>query len=251
MSVNISRLWKDTWFQNQHNLTKLLYVYLATNPSISILGVFSLNLDVACIELGCSKDSLRSSAMALVQRKLIYVKEFEKVVYFIISAHFNTIPKSESSVAKVNKELKSLPEGLVAFLESVGISINSKVREFKRPTPEEVVAYSLTLGHLISGDAFISYYDEQSDRYGKKGVWVDGRGTEVRDWKAKLRKIWLKDENKIKTFDDAPKGYESFHIVDNLTLLVPDGWRGGKPWAKSLTTDIILKREYERRKGSS
>ena len=38
---------------------------------------------------------------------------------------------------------------------------------------------------------------EQAAKFGKKGVWVDGRGKQVNDWKGKLRKVWFKDERKI------------------------------------------------------
>lgn len=251
MSAKVDKLWKDSWFQTQSSVTKLLYLYLVTNPNLNTVGVFSPNLQVVCIEVGCSLDELRESVKILMDKKLIYVKSYDKVVYFIVPVHFSAIPKAESSVAKVQKVLKTLPEPLVIFLESIGITVNSKVKVLVKPTSQEVTEYGLSLGHLISGDTFIDYYEQQSERYGKKGLWVDGRGTEVRDWKAKLRKIWLKDENKIKGFDDAPKGYEYFHLIENGVPIMPDGWRSGKPWSKNLTTDIMLKREYERRKTSS
>jgi hypothetical protein len=189
-------------------------------------------------------DVLRSCTKVLQENKKVYVKDFNGVVYFILPEHFNSIPKSESTVSKVNKELKSLPEALVSFLDSIGVSVNSKVKEFKKPEPEEIKAYGLSLGHLINPETFINYYEEQSVRYGKNGKWVDGRGTEVRDWKAKLRKVWLKDENKIKTYPDAPKGFEAFYVLHEGSIMIPDGWKNGSPWSKSLTSDIILKREY-------
>jgi hypothetical protein len=251
MSVSIGKLWKDVWFQKQADQTKLLYLYLVTHPNLNTVGVLSLNLEVASLELGLPIEQISNNTKILRDHKLVYVKSYEDVIYFIIPAHFNTIPKSESSVSKVDKVMKSLPEELVTFLETVGITLKSKVREFTRPTQEEVVEYALSVGHLISGDTFIKYYDEQSARYGKKDIWVDGRGTQVRDWKSKLRKIWCKDENKIKSCPDAPKGYESFHVIEKGVLVVPDGWKNGKPHSKNFTSDIILKREYEKRKGNS
>lgn len=251
MSVKIDKLWKDSWFQSQEATTKLLYLYLITNPNLNTVGVFSPNIEVACIEINCSIEQFRQGSTKLIEKKLLYVKKYNSTIYFILPAHFSAIPKSESSVSRVNKILQGLPEELVSFLESIGISVNSKVVEFKRPTSEEVAEYAMSLGHLISGDEFIKYYDEQSNRYGKKDVWVDGRGTQVRDWKAKLRKIWFKDDNKLKVVDGAPKGFETFFIVDKGVILTPDGWRNGKPWSKSLPTDITLKREYERRVANS
>jgi hypothetical protein len=251
MSVSIGKLWKDVWFQNQTGQTKLLYLYLVTHPNLNTVGVLSLNLEVASIELGLPIEQLSTSTKLLRANNLVYVKSYGGVIYFVIPAHFNTIPKSESSVSKVDKILKSLPQELVAFLETVGITLKSKVMEFSRPTEHEVAEYALSVGHLISGQTFIKYYDDQAARYGKRDIWVDGRGTQVRDWKSKLRKIWCKDENKIKSCPDSPKGYESFHVIENGVLVVPDGWKNAKPYSKNFTSDIILKREYEKRKGNS
>ena len=251
MPVKIAKLFKNSWFQSQLEITRLLYIYLATSPDLNSVGVFSPNLEVACLELNCPMDILRHATQRLVDKKYIYVKKFDDIVYFIIPAHFNSLPKSEATITKVNKELKSLPEGLVKFLEEKGITVNSKVKVLEKPSVEEVVKYGLSFGYLINGKDFIDYYEEQSKRYGKKGIWVDSRGKQVRDWKAKLRKIWFKDENKIKTCSDAPKGYESFHVIKEGTVITPEGWRGGKPYHKSISIDILLKREYEQLKRDS
>lgn len=250
MSVNLGRLWKDVWFQNQSQQTKLLYIYLVTNPNLNTVGVLPINLEVASIELGLTRDQIASSTLELRNKKLVHVKSYDDIIYFIMPAHFNTIPKSESSVTKVDKILRTLPKELVEFLKTVGITLESKIRTFVKPTQQEVVEHGLSLGYIVSGEQFIEYYEYQSDRHGKKGVWVDGRGNQVKDWKSKLRNVWCKDENKIKTFSDAPVGYESFHLFDNGVIVTPDGWKNGKPWSKNFTSDIILKREYEKSIGS-
>lgn len=252
MSVKISKLFGDSWFQDQSPITKLLYIYLATNPNLNTVGVLSPNLEVACLEVGCQMDDLRQATRKLVEKRYVYVKEFEGTVYFVIPAHFSSLPKSESSVMKVQKILESLPEDLVLFLKSIGITVNSKVREFKKPTPEEVSQYCLQQGYLVNGKDFVEYYEQQADRYGKKGVWVDNRGKEVKDWKGKVRRVWCREENKLQKQTDAPKGFETFFVVDDSgSILQPDGWRKGLPYHKSLSIDLLLKREYEKRKTDS
>jgi hypothetical protein len=251
MAVKISRLFKDSKFKELPDKTKLLYIYLATNSDLNTVGVFSPNLEVMCIEVGCTMNELKESSTKLVKLKYVYVKKFEDIIYFIIPEHFSTIPKSEATISKVNKTLASLPKGLYLFLDGIGINVKAKTKVFIKPTVEEVSEYSLSLGYLVDSKEFINYYDEQSDRYGKKGIWVDGRGTQVRDWKAKLRKIWCKDDRKIKTFKEAPKGFQSFYIVKEGNIITPDGWKNDKPFSKSFTVDIELKREYEKRKASS
>lgn len=246
MPVKISKLWKDVWFQNQSEITKLLYIYLSTSPDLNSVGVFSPNLEVVCLEVGCQMDDLRQATKKLVDKKYIYVKKFEDTVYFVVPAHFSSVPKSESSVARVQKALSTLPKGLVSFLGSIGITTNSKVKTLIKPTAKEVTEYCISHGHLIKGEDFVNFYEEQSERYGKKGVWVDSRGTQVRDWKAKARRNWFKDENKIKVFKDAPKGFEVFYILVDDKPITPDGWRNGKPWSKSVAVDIELKKEYKK-----
>lgn len=247
MAVKISKLWGNSNFQELSSEAKLTYLYLSTNPNLNTVGVLLPNIKVVCIELGITKDVFREAVQSLSRIGLVKVKDVEGSIYFVIPKHFDSIPKSEATVSKVNKTLKELPEKLVEYLSSLGISINSKVKELVKPTPEQVSDYALTFGYLISGAEFCKYYEDQSTRYGKNGIWVDGRGTQVRDWKSKLRKIWFKEEHKLKAVDGAPKGYETFFIKVGEVLIAPDGWKNGKPYSKSLVSDIKLKKEFELR----
>jgi len=245
MPVKISRLFKDSRFLNLSERTRLLYIYLATNPNLEVVGVLCPNLKVITAEVGCTMEQLRESTKSLMTNKYIYVKEYDNNIYFILPDHFNTVPKSESSVLKVQKSLSSLPTALVKFLKTIGICVKSKIKVFTEPTVDEVSKYALSQGYLLNGEDFINYYQQQSERYGKKGVWVDSRGKQINDWKAKLRRIWCKDENKLKPIKDAPKGFEFFYVIKDSKIVQPEGWRGGKPYASSLSMDLLLKKEYD------
>jgi hypothetical protein len=251
MAVKISKLFKDTKFQNLSLKTRLLYIYLSTNPNLNTVGIFSPNPEVIALELKYTMEELRESTTTLIEQKYLYVKQIKGVIYFIIPHHFDTIPKSEASVLKIQKIFSGLPKQLVDFLQSINISITSKVKEFIEPTAEEVVTYSLSMGYSINGDDFINYYKSQAEKFGKVGVWVDGRGKQVNDWKGKLRKVWFKEDRKLVAQKNAPKGYEFFNVVKNGETIQPDGWRNGKPFSKSVALDILLKKEYEKRKTNS
>lgn len=251
MAVKVGKLWSDTKFQSLTDRAKLLYIYLATNPDLNTVGVFSPNLEVVRIELGCTIEELRDSTKTLISLGYIKAKKYEGILYFIVPKHFNTIPKSEASVLKVQKQLSQLPKGLVNYLDTLGIKTTSKVRSFSKPESQEVTDYALSLGYNINGEEFVKYYEDQSERYGKKGVWVDGRGTQVRDWKAKLRRVWCKEEHKLKEIKGAPEGFGSFHIVFEGKTAFPDSWKNGKPHSKNLALDMKLKQEYEERKRNS
>ena len=250
MSVKIAKLFKDSTFVRLPKDAKLLYIYLATHPDLSVVGVFSPNIEVCKIESGLIANSFKHYSKILVQQGFIHVKKYNDTVYFIVPAHFNNIPKSTTTVTRVNKALNELPVELVEYLATIGITINSKIREFVKPTAQEVTNYGIEQGHKIDGEAFISYYEEQADIYGKKNIWVDSRGTEVRDWKAKLRRIWCKDDNLIKVIDGAPKGFEDFYVVSkDGKNIYPDKWtKEGLPWSKNVGSDILLKREFKRQK---
>lgn len=251
MGVKISKLFKDNRFQKLPNNTKLLYIYLASNSSLNNVGVLCPNLETVAIEVGCSIEELRNSTKILRDSKYIYIKKYNDVIYFIVPEHFNTIPKSEASVLKIQKTLKQLPDKLVTFLNTIEISIQSKIKTFIEPTSEEVSEYALSFGYLINGEEFIKYYKEQAIKFGKKNIWVDGRGNQVNDWKGKLRKVWFNIENKINGQKDAPKGFELFYVKKDGKVIQPDGWKNGKPYSKSLAIDVLLKKEYAKRKTNS
>ncbi len=66
---------------------------------------------------------------------------------------------------------------------------------FKPPSIEEVISYFKEKGY--SESAAKEFYKWYSDPDKPEAPWKDGKGTLVKDWKAKARRIWFKDENKI------------------------------------------------------
>lgn len=247
MAVKVNKLFKDATFNKLSDKAKLLYIYLVTHPDINIVGVLSPNIEVVKIETGITDDeTFRSCWRELLGIRKVWLIQAEDILYFVIPDHFTTIPKSEASVIKVNKTLEALPEPITTFLESKGISSSAKIRTFVKPSPEEVTNYAISKGHLINGEEFVQYYDSQTERYGKKNMWVNSYGKQIKDWKATMRKVWFKDSNKLKHFDDAPKGFEMFYVTIDGKVVSPEGWRNGQPYSKNLTTDVVLKQEFKK-----
>lgn len=246
MPVKVAKLFKDVKFQQLSEVTKLFYIYLVTNPNLNVVGVLSLNLEVVCLELSCDIKDVREASIRLRELGYLHIKKVDGIIYFVIPEHFESMPKSDAVINKVNKTLKELPTEIKALLSSLDIKVSSKVTKFVRPTPEEVVEYALSIGYLIDGSEFVNYYNEVSESKGKRDIWVDARGKQIRDWKAKLKRVWCKEERKIKGLPNAPKGFEQFHIIKDGKVLTPDGWKGGKPYSKSLALDIELKREFSK-----
>lgn len=251
MSVKLNKLWGTSKFTNLSTNSKFLYLYLTTHNNLSLLGVLSLPLNLISIETGLTLDNLRDSSKELINSGYLQVEKIEGVIYFIVPAHFNTVPKSDSTVMKVTKELQQLPKGLVKRLDKLNINVSRKVVTFNEPSPKQVMDYALSQGYKIDAEAFIGFYRGKAKAYGKEGLWLDGRGKQVKDWKAKLRVVWFKDENKLKTVKGAPKGFESFYINFEGKQVFPESWKNNLPHSKNIAVDKALKREYEKRKAVS
>jgi len=251
MPVKLSKLWGTSKFTKLSTNSKFIYLYLTTHNNLSVLGVLNIPMELMSLETGLEVSDIRYSCTELIQSGYINVKGFNDEVYFIVPAHFNVVPKSDSSVLKITKELKQLPEGLVAHLDTLGINVSRKVVKFIEPTVDEVMEYALEQGYQINAQVFIDYYRNKGKEFGKDGLWLNWKGKQVKDWKATARNVWFKDENKLKTVDGAPKGFESFYINFEGQQVFPESWKKGMPHSKNIAVKNALIREYEKRKGNS
>lgn len=251
MAVKIGKLWSNNSYIKLTNNSKLFYIYLASNPNISSVGVLSLNIDIAKVQLGMSVNEIREATRELRDSKLVAVKKYDNELYFVVKAHFDSMPKSDTTVLKVTKDLEILPDGLVKYLATLGITTDRKAVVFKEPTEEEIMQFALQQGYNIDAKAVIEFYRGKAKAFGKEGLWLDSRGKQVKDWKAKLRVVWFRDENKLKTVDGAPKGFENFYINFEGKQVFPEIWKDGKPHSRNIALKKALIKEYEKRKGNS
>lgn len=251
VAVKLNKLWGSTGFTKLSTNTKFLYLYLCSHNNLSVLGVLNIPIELMSLETGLSIPDIRKASKELIDSNYLFVKKFSDNVFFIIPAHFNTLPKSDSTVMKIQKEFDILPSGLVTFLKSKNISTDRKAVKFDEPTAEEISEYAFSQGHVIDGNDVIKFYRGQAAVRGKQGIWLDTRGKQVKDWKGKLRLVWFKDENRLKTVDGAPKGFEFFHINIDGKMVFPDAWKNGQPFSKNIGINKQLKEAYEERKRNS
>ena len=249
MSVNISKLWNNNTFNNLTNNSKLLYIYMITNNRIKSVGVLTLNIKMVKSQLSLSLEQIRVSTKELIIEGYIYVKEFLQTVYFIIPAHFNSLIKNDVTLLKITKDLECLPSGLREFLNSININNKHNVQKYIKPTKKEILDFAVRSGYNINADTVINHYQKEAYKRGKSDVWLNSRGKVVISWKATLRKVWFKDEIKIKTCTGAPKGFEYFYIEINGNSIRPDGWRNGKPYSKDFLKNKQLLKEFMEKYG--
>lgn len=244
MPVKPRTLWGKTEFQKLTPSSKLLYLRFATDPTISVLGVILLDLEVLEATLKLSQPTIRECTKELRQSKFLHFYKNGNDVYVVVLDHFNSIPKSDTSLLKIEKDIKRLPQILVKQLEEFGIHYDAKVVKFKEPTEQEVRDYALSLGYLINAQEFITYYRKKGIEKGKKGMWYNSQGKQVKDWKATLRRVWCKDNKKLERRDDAPEGYEYFFVIHNGDCIAPEKWRNGKPHHSNLIIKTKLEKKY-------
>jgi hypothetical protein len=246
MAVNVSRLWRDGVFQSYTPEAKLLYIYLVTSPNLNSLGLLNITPNSAMFDLEMEEAEFRRACKLLTSSATVSIFKVSGQVYFFITAHFATLPKSITVSKRATKDLTALPDDVKEELDRLGLTPDiEKHSEFIPPTTDEVEQYSLSKGYLVNAQEFIEFYENGAKRFGKKG-WYDSRGKSVKDWRAKLRKVWFKDENKLKECKDAPKGYEFFAIKYEGGLISPDFWSKGLPMSKKgLAPSKMLQREYK------
>lgn len=244
--VDIKKLWNNGAFQKLSKDSKLLYVYLTNNFSLNTAGVVCLNPEMASKTISMDLDSFRSATQELVNKKYIYVKAYDGLIYFIIPSHFSTLPSNGGTVEKIKSDMAGMPDELQDYLESIGISAGKKYKTFVKPLPEEIEAYCLSQGHFVDGNEVYNYYERVSKDRKKTEIWVDKNGTQIRDWKMKLKNVWCKPTNKLQKRDKAPKGFEYFFVSIDGKLYFPDGWRDDRPYSKDYSINRALNNKFNR-----
>ena len=199
--VKVGKLWGDAKFASMSPFSKLLYCYLISQPSITTLGFLVLDLDRVKLDLKIEDDDqIDESLSELAFNYYIdFYFENESIISLLVLGHFKSLPKSKSNIRKAIDEGK-LSEGdrRDMLLQHFNSSDFKDSTSFTPPTAQEVSDYALSIGFLVDGKAFVEYYGDND--------WYDKNNKKVRNWKAKCRKVWCKDERRLESIDGAPEG---------------------------------------------
>lgn len=246
MAVKISKLWGSARFQNLSQNAKLLYLYLLTNPQLNQLGVFEANIQTVLIETSFSDSELREASKQLISNKYISIKKYTSI-YFVVYGVFNKNIQSENTILKLQNILSLYPEQLQQHLEEIGIRLSKKIVVFTIPSPEEVTKYARSIGYNIDGKGFVDFYNNSSESR-LDGKWQDGRGKLITDWKTKLRRVWCKEERKIKVIEGCPKGMENLSITFMDKEYFPESWENDLPKHSDFGITKMLQKEFNKLK---
>ena len=148
--VKVGKLWGDAYFSALSPFSKLLYLYLTSQTSISTLGVLVMKKESILLDLnaGITGDvELDESIDELVDGK--YLHHFKDGTFdvFIIKDHFLSLSKSKLNIRKAIDEGKSsrYRDELLTIYESSDFKPSMS---FVPPTADEVTDYALSLGYL-------------------------------------------------------------------------------------------------------
>ena len=239
--VKVGKLWGNARFASLLPISKLLYLYLISHPSITTLGVLELERDRIRLDLKITEDGVYSKALLSLRDNgfIVWVpSEDDSFDTFIIKEHFLSLSKSKLNIRKAIDEGKSSPYQK-ELREIYEPSDFRPSMAFVPPTPEEVAEYALSKGYVVNGQTFVNYYSDND--------WYNKNNKKVRSWRATLERVWCREENKLELVDGAPKGFEYFHInLDNGERVSPEGWRNKRPTHSNYIYAELLTEEFNK-----
>lgn len=188
--------WKDYWFTQLNPNEKLVFIYLYENCDDA--GFIDVNHTVWTAQLKMSKidvfNSLKSLKKALLSGKatgnnILWIRkylEYQNRLPLNEQEHIDIIKKIKSNINKFsdNSELKSLLDGII--IKKNTLKRNDK---FTPPSEDEFKNYYLEIKPHASNDEIDDLYD-----YYKSCNWKVGKGKDMSDWKAAIRRAIRKNK---------------------------------------------------------
>ena len=108
-----SSFWSDDWVDSLNVKEKLVYVYLLTNDSTSICGVYKLTVKRIKDDTGISRQEITDILQKFAaDKKAYYVDEYIILPNWLKHQHLN----NESVRLGTIRALKALPDHIIAFL---------------------------------------------------------------------------------------------------------------------------------------
>ena len=239
--VKIGKLWGDARFDSLSPNSKLLYCYLFSQPNISTLGL--IVIDKNKILLDTKLKSIDKPLGELLKGGYVKVHTTGDILSVVVIGHWKSLAKSKANIRKALEEGASANPTIKAIYRSIYSKEDFEAKGFKEPTPKEVADYALSEGYLVNGKGFCEYYGNNN--------WYDKNNKLVRNWKAKVRNVWCRDENRLESADGAPKGFEYFFVeLESGDRISPSSWKDGLPQHGNFVYAQYLINEFNEKNSS-
>jgi hypothetical protein len=116
-SVN-TKIWSDVWFETISTEEKLLWIYLITNSSTNMLGVYELSERKMSFESGLSLDSIRKAFKGFESlKKAKYINGYVVLYNWIKNQSFNTNMK-KSALSDYEKLPNTVKLSIKSFFDN-------------------------------------------------------------------------------------------------------------------------------------
>ena len=100
-------IWKDPWFLELEPPEKLLFVYLFSNESTSLAGIYELAFRVICFETGLDKDFVRSALDKFTAAGKVY---YENGILWVTNMRRYNATTSSKVMIRIEADLDKIPE---------------------------------------------------------------------------------------------------------------------------------------------
>lgn len=108
-----TRIWRDGWFLDLPARDKLLFIYLFTNESSSIAGIYELPPRVTAFDTGLDPDDINNALQAFEEAGRVYFDGRVIWVRNLRKYHETRSPKVQTAIAS---DIERVPEGRVLDL---------------------------------------------------------------------------------------------------------------------------------------
>ena len=162
-----TRFWIDDYVSNLDPMEKLLFLYLITNPSTEICGVYELPIKMMAVQTGIEKEMVVKILNRFEKDKKIVHKD-GWVVIINFSKHQNPNPSVikgvERALSEIPPKIREIYEKIQAgYSLSQAVALKPKLKPKLKPTVTEQSSDKLSIKNKnMKTNSFGKYNENQS-----------------------------------------------------------------------------------------
>lgn len=249
-----TRMWReDEWFQDLDTDARLLFIYLFTNPSASISGIYRLPLRTMAFESGLPVQRVQQLLNQFAEQDKAY---YADGVVWVVKMRENQLPGKISTQVetRLNKDIASIPDCELKrrYLIAYGYPIDTVSIPFTTDTDTDTVTDTDT-EHTCTpdGDAPVPVSGDKPKRnrsaaQQEMDLWI-GALSYALGFDPKIPGTYQKWAKLAKGYADA--GYTHTDVENWRDYMWPNDWRcqKGQPPSKAALDSGLpeLKRKRE------
>jgi len=101
-----SKIWKDDWFLELEPTNKLFFIYLFSNESASLAGIYELSIRVMSFESGLTMPEIRDAFKIFSDAQKAHYQDGVVWIHKLRKYHENSSPKVQTRILKDVKDLR-------------------------------------------------------------------------------------------------------------------------------------------------